>query len=112
MEQFMHIDAKVLDFATNPTTFVYVQPHFPHTFIGVMPCDASGVFDAATAGTATVTAETYNCPGVQQDVLSGVIDMTLPGDASVAGNLRAVHVAVTGLVGATHYRVSVTQNLS
>lgn len=102
------VAAQIIPVAT--TTFtVTVDPKFPHTFLGVIPCDSSGVYTASATGSVAVTVESVNAPGVLQTPAEATISMAAPADVSFGGNLLSVRGTVTGLAS-THYRVSVSQN--
>lgn len=59
------VAAQIVPVAT--TTFtVTVDPKFPHTFLGVIPCNSSGVYTASATGSVAVTVESVNAPGVLQ----------------------------------------------
>lgn len=91
---------------------VTLNPWFPHTFVGVIPCDVNGDYDEASAGTATFRVQSVNCPGIWQIPADGTVTLTAPGDVSFGGNLTTVEITITGLVGASYTRAHVSQNLS
>lgn len=91
---------------------VTMNPWFPHSFVGVLPCDVDGNYDVATAGTASFKVETVNCPGLWQIPVDSVVDLTDPGDVSFAGNITRVQVTITGLTGAAYTCARVSQNMA
>jgi len=113
MSQYYNtVGPKIYEFATDPSFSIAAIPDFPHTFLGVIPCDADGDYVAAGAGSVALQVETVNCPGVQQLPAENTINLVEPTDVSFGGNLIAIHGIVTGLTVATHYRVHVSQNVA
>jgi len=111
-QYYTTVGPTIYEFAEDPTFSIAASPEYPHTFLGVIPCDANGDYVAAGAGSVTLQVETVNCPGVQQLPAESTIDLVEPSDVSFGGNLVAIHGIVTGLTVATHYRVHVSQNIA
>ncbi|MFV0357742.1 MAG: hypothetical protein ACK5LG_21950 [Bacteroides thetaiotaomicron] len=102
------IAAQIIPVGT--TTFnIAVNPKFPHTFLSVIPCNASGTYTASATGAASITVESVNSPGFAQVPAESSISMAAPTDLSFGGNLLSVRGTVTGLAS-THYRVGISQN--
>lgn len=86
-------------------------PADPHVFVGVDFFSDAGLQTnvTPTAGTVVITVQTYNSD-TYVGITSGTIDATAAEIKSFAGNARVVRATPAGIVGATHYKVTVTAN--
>lgn len=93
---------------------VDVSLQFPsdtHCFIGVDYFSDELLTTSATptAGTITFTVQTVNSDQFVP-ITNGTLNADTPEIKSFAANPRVVRATPTGIVGATHYKVTVTAN--
>lgn len=102
-------------FATNEgAKEITLDQGLAHTFISAFACDANGdpLSNYSTlTGKFNVEVLSLNCP-VFQKPQTNSINANAPVDISVAGNLLMVKVTPDNIVGATHFRVFTSQNLT
>ncbi|AFV81254.1 tail protein [Vibrio phage vB_VpaS_MAR10] len=99
---------------TNGAVEVPVDPNYPHTFVSVYPTFANGeprTFLDGISGEFKVEYLTATCPHYQQGK-EGDITAKTPKDVSVSANLLKVKVTPSGVSGATHFVVAISQNIT
>lgn len=85
-----------------------------HNFAGVVfYSDAEGqnvVLPSAMSGTVTITVKTSNQPHAYQDVNNGTLPANKAGQADWSANTKSIRATFSGITGATHAQLIVTQN--
>ena len=83
----------------------------PHCFAGVrFFSDDTGTPVVPSAGTVAITIETINTEPVFEAIPANVINADAPLTISWAANTKRVRATPAGIVGATHYKLTVTAN--
>lgn len=86
---------------------------YPHNFIGVeFFSDAIGTPATPSSGTYTIQVETTELPDVFQDPANNSVTASSPISVSFAGNPVSIKMTPNTIVGATHFRINLTSNMT